>query len=329
MAENGYVTVMLNTGFIDPVVLTDDTIAVYTEIFNANAAVGTLLEGTFDTSRIGVFGHSMRGSVACYAVYNEPGNPLDNPGYQCAVSISPLDPGLAAQTVTVPYGVLSGAGDAVTPSGPNADVLYANLSLEEGCKFHYHMGAACDHLNIAGLTSPAGGQPQPPEIFDRTISILVAFFDEFLVDEETGLDGALGPDALADPNLLTLDQEWYAVRTWNDRPLQVAQTTKLQVGTFNGVCGLVAANTVAAVPTPTPFGDLLVDPGTAFVLDAWITITNRYDLDLALPNDPSLAGVTLAVQGFGHDGQRAVDAGDRDRCARHDDRALIARGARP
>jgi len=293
MAANGYVVVMLNTAFVDPVELDHDVRATYGAILTANAATGTLLEGAFDTARIGVFGHSMGASVTCWAVYEDPGNPLDNPGYKCAFSISPLDPGIAAQSVTVPYGLISGEGDTITPAGPNADVLYDNLSLAGGCKLHYHMGPACDHLNVAGLSLT------PPDVFDRTVAIVTAFFDEFLADAETGLDGALGAAAVADPNLMTLEQEWYSVRTWNDRPLQVGQTTRLQVGTGNGVCGLVAASMLAAAPLPTPFGDILVDPGSAFVLDAWITITNRYDLDLPIPNTASLAGVTLAVQGFG------------------------------
>ena len=68
--------------------------------------------------------------------------------------------------------------------------------------------------------------------------------------------------------------------------------------TLPSVFGLVlAANSLSPGPLPTPFGDLLLDPVSVGTFQQGLTASQRFDATVAVPNNPALIGVSIALQG--------------------------------
>ncbi|MEZ6037359.1 MAG: hypothetical protein R3F29_07755 [Planctomycetota bacterium] len=292
LAQEGFIAVMLNTAQWDFVAMEHDGRAMFAALAAANGSTSSFFHHQLNMQKVGLMGHSMGGGVAAYVMFDVAGHPLANPGYECALSLAPVNPGAPAMSVRAPYGIVSGDGDLVTPPLQHSEPFYEMLSPVEGLKFHYHMDWGCDHMNLAGLS------PAAPEVFDRTMAIATGFFGQFLGRGYNGLESVLGVDGLADSHLVQVDRQIVTPVIWCDAPLNVGNLSRITVVSENGYVGLLGAQSIAA-PMATPLGELLLDPGTAFALAESLTATQRFDIYLAVPNDPLLVGATFAVQGAG------------------------------
>ena len=294
LAEAGYVAVMLNTAQWSHQLLLDDARAMFAALSNVSASAGGPLQSKFDMQRVGLLGHSMGGAVVALTLNVAPSAAVANPGYKCGLGLAPVNPALmqAGTMVNVPFGIVSGQGDLLTPPAAHATPYYQAVTPIEGLKFHYEMGLACTHLNICGL------KRQNPSVFARTQKIINGFFGQFLQGSLSGLEAVLGMEGQGDPNLYALSVDTTVPQAWADSPLCIGQTTRVSIALEGGWGGLLGADSTAA-PTPTMVGTLLLDPASCFRLDEGPVVADRYDVDIAVPSTSSLIGVTFAVQGAG------------------------------
>lgn len=287
---NGFAVVALDTAQFDFVQLRDDAIAVHSAIQIANGTVGTLTHGLYDTGRMMLAGHSMGGGVTAMVL-------ASNPGYRGGFAIAPFDPtsvvGPVAASVDQPFGILVGDGDPITPPLFHAQPLFQTLGVSS-LKFLYWMDATCDHLDVAGLQTNA-----TDPAFESSVQVGLGFFAHVLDTSPEGLENCIGPAALSDPQLLSMQQQFGIPQVWSTRPLQLGTTTRYSVGVEPGL-GAVVVSSGMIPSVPTPFGDLLVDPTTAFFAAfAIIGVERRLDLPVTVPFDPQLVGASLAMQAFG------------------------------
>ncbi|HEB53438.1 MAG TPA: hypothetical protein ENI87_09315 [bacterium] len=294
LAENGFAAVMLNTAQFSYAELEDDARAMFVALGNASGSASGFFAGAFDTSRVGLLGHSMGGAVTAYVLNEDPFSMASNPGYVCGLALAPANPAMtsAGTNVRVPLGIVSGLGDMVTPPSLHADPYYAGIATTDGLKFHYQMGLAAQHMNIPGLL------PTSPTVFERTKAIVVGYFGHFLRRSLSGLDAVFGPDGAGDPNLSTLEVDVAVPQVWADQPLTIGQTTRVSIALEAGLAGLLGAGATSA-PIPTMFGTVLIDLSTAFTVAESVASSERIDFTIDVPNDPLLVGVNLAVQGVG------------------------------
>ena len=294
LGSEGFVAVMLNTARYSYTEMEDDARAIYDAIAVANRQSGGFFEGQLQGDRVGLLGHSMGGAVIAYVLNADPTAPAVSPGYSCGLALAPVNPSIAiaGTIVQVPLGLVSGQGDTLTPPALHAAPYYHSLAPSEGLKFHYQMGLSCTHMNMVGLTT------NYPAVYDRASRIAVGFFGQFLGDSFVGLDAALGPDGLNDPNLASLDMDAAVPQTWASSDLTIGMTTRVSVAAENGFAGLLAAHTTS-VAFPTLWGPLLLDPTSAFSIAESYIVGERLDVFLTVPNTPGLVGVTFAVQGAG------------------------------
>lgn len=294
LAVHGYVTVLLDTAQYSWLDQHYDARAMFGVLIHVNGGHAGTFAGALDLNRVGLMGHSMGGTVATYVLRDAPGLPLHNPGYRCALVLSPVDPALASLgiDVRVPIGIVSGAGDTVTPPALHAERLYNELQTAEGLKFHYAMDSTCDHMNVAGLL------PHNPSVFVRSRRIAVSFFDQFLDDGWSGLQSVLGPEGLSDPVLLHVDHSTAVPQAWSDSPLTIGGVTELHVASEPGLVAIAAASSMAPA-TQTPFGELRIDSATSFLLGVGFVVTDPWRIALQVPNDPQLVGASFAMQCIG------------------------------
>lgn len=294
LAGFGFIAVMLNTAQFDYFVLEQDARAVFLNLEDENIRPGSFFEGVIDSDRVGLLGHSMGGAVLAYVLNEDAGQGMTNPGYKCGLGLAPVDPALAnaGSVVNVPIGLVSGMLDTLTPPAGHAIPYYAALDPTQGLKFHYQMGFNADHMNVAGLLTLRGG------VFSRSAKIMTGFFGQFLKDGEIGLDAVIGPDGLADNNLVQLDMDASVPQTWADGPMRIGRQTRVSVAAEDGFAGLIAASATSQ-PIPTFIGPLLLDPTTAYLIVETYIVGERLDVTITVPNVPSLIGTTLAVQGAG------------------------------
>jgi hypothetical protein len=218
----------------------------------------------------------------------------NNPGYRCGFAIAPVWPGTTyTSQVTVPMGLVVGAGDVVTPWYLHAQPYYHDLAPQTGLKFWYQMDASCDHMNIAGFKG--AGRPA----FVRTMSLGLGFFRHFLDIDAGGLEQCLGPGPLGDPHLLSLTSEIVQPRIWAAGHLAPGRTVRISLAAELGLGAMLAAPSTGWA-TPTSLGTLLLDPQSTFT---WATGVaqreSRIDAMLTVPNNANLVGVTIAMQGLG------------------------------
>lgn len=287
-ARAGFVVAQLDTAQWNFLDLWDDGIAMFGALGAANAASGTLLAGAFDMQRVGIAGHSMGGATTGLVL-------ACNPGYRCGLALAPVFPGVtAAGMVTVPFGIVVGTGDMITPPGIFAEPFFEAVASQHGLKFLYTMNVECDHMNVAGLSmSPT------PDVFARVVDVGAAFFRHFLLEDSNAIERCVGPTALAESRLVSVQQRIAEPRVWASRPLRIGRRTRLSLAAEEGIGAiLVAGSTAPAMPTVV--GTLLLDPASAF---AWrvaeLPRERRIDAMLEVPDDPLLAGFTIAFQAIG------------------------------
>lgn len=290
-AERGYVVVALDTAPFDWLLLRDDGIAAHHAVLDANVESGSLLAGALATDRMLIAGHSMGGGVSSMVL-------AANPGYRGGFALAPFDPTLApvpnADQARLPFGIVVGDGDTITPPPFHASVMYEALGVSQGIKFLYWLDATCDHLNLVGLS----GTVVDP-IFQRSVAVSTGFFGHVVDSTSNGLEDCIGQTALAEPHLLSLTQRIGKPEAWSAGPVQIGASTNLAVAVEPGL-GVMIASTPLAGSLATPFGELLVDPAYLTILSIGVVGTERrLDLALAVPNDPQLVGLTFAMQSFG------------------------------
>ena len=294
LAEAGYVAILLDTAQFNPIELEHDARAVYKALPRANVAIGTLLRGMFDLNRTVLMGHSMGGYAAAFVLVEATGHQFNNPGYVAGLAFAPVDPGpAAAALIRVPFGIVVGEADLVTPPAQHAEVFYNDVGTETGIKFLYTMGTSCNHMNVVGL------DPAFPQVFGRTKAIALGFFGQFLETDMRGLDSVLGPAGVESPLLSSLDHEVLTPQVWTELKLQLGVTSRVSLTAENGLCGLIGATDLAPFPLQTIIGELLVDPVSAFPMAETVLTTQRLDVMITVPSQESLVGMTFALQGVG------------------------------
>lgn len=290
-SEQGFAVVALDTARFDFAMLRDDAIAAHQAIQFANAALGTLTDGLFDVNRMMVAGHSMGGGVAALVLAN-------NPGYRAGLALAPFDPtqvvGPVAASVVTPFGIVAGDGDVITPPALHAVPLFATLGVPQGVKFLYRFDANCGHLEVAGLQVGSSNLA-----FLGSVQVSTGFLAYALGTRNDALEQCIGPTAQSDPQMVSVSQQFGLAEAWASRPLQIGASTRYSIGVEPGLGAAVIADG-AIPPVPTPFGDLRVDPSTAFVGAIGVVgVERRLDFSVAVPLDPQLVGIELAVQAFG------------------------------
>ena len=286
-ASAGYVVVLGDTAQFDWVLQEHDGRAMFGAVGAANVETGGPFEGALDTSRVVLAGHSMGGAGVAHVLQN-------NPGYRGGFALAPVMPlGGAAAAVSVPLAIAVGMGDTITPWDWYSQPYYNSVTQYGSLKFFYLMDANCDHMALAGLSGPTAPQ------FTRVVSLGLGFFGHVLGIDPTALENVFGRDPMQDPQLVAMQRETAVPQLWLERPLSIGMATRSSQVMDPGIAGLVAATSLAP-PLATPFGTLLLDPGTAFVLAVGITdAEGRIDIDVTLPPDPLLIGLPVALQGLG------------------------------
>jgi hypothetical protein len=215
------------------------------------------------------------------------------PGYRCGLAVAPVFPGAPVAGVVVPFGVVGGEGDQVTPYATHAVPYYNALQPATGIKFCYVMDPVCDHMNIVGLGS------MQPEVFARTTRIATGFLGRFLDSDTRGLEPVLGVDGVEDPHLSLLMREVVTPQIWSDLEMQSGQSTRISMVAEGGLCGMFAAADLSPWPLPTLIGELLVDPLTLFPTNETVLTVERLDVLIEVPDLTSLIGASFALQAVG------------------------------
>ena len=288
-ASAGIVVVMLNTARTDGQLLVEDAQVTPAAIAAENTTVGAPFAGMFAIHRLGIAGHSMGGGLCAVAQ-------RANPVYAAGLALAPVDPSLAVQVagVTIPFGIVVGEGDAITPPQWHSRPFFEALGTADGLKFLYLLNQDCSHTNIAGLD-----QVPTAAVFPRVADISASFFQHFLAASPTAFERCNGPDALAEPRLIALDQEISLPQVWASSRLRIGGRVRFSVAVEWGNGGLLIALGQGAA-LPTPFGSLLLDPSSMSLYALGFAETERrIDAIMDVPNDPQLIGFELALQGFG------------------------------
>ena len=286
-ASAGYVVVLGDTAQFDWILQEYDGRAMFGALGAANVEPGGPFEGALDTSRVVLAGHSMGGAGVAHVLQN-------NPGYRGGFALAPVMPlGGAAAAVAVPLGIAVGMGDTITPWDWYSQPYYNAVTQYGSLKFLYLMDTTCDHMTLAGLSGPT--EPS----FTRAASLGLGFFGHVLGIDPTALEMVFGRDPMQDPQLVSMQRQTMVPQLWLEQPLTIGMATRSSQVMDPGIAGLVAASSLAP-PVSTPYGTLLVDPGTAFILAIGITdAEGRIDIDVTLPPDPLLIGLPVALQGLG------------------------------
>ena len=286
-AETGLVVVMLQSGQWNYHELRADALAAIPALQIANTTPGSALLGALDTSRIGLAGHSMGGGVAGLVLRREV-------GYRCGIALAPVSPGSnVPRAIGVPFGLVVGTGDLVTPWQAHAQPYYQALAATGGMKFLYLLDGTCDHMNIVGLTGSLSGA-----VFTRTASVTAGFFGHLLRRDPFALEECVGPTAQAEPHLVSLAQSVVVPQQWGAESLRLGTVARISVGAEPGEAGIVAADYLS-LPFPTLYGALLVNPATASIWTVGsVGQERRFDAWLDVPNQSSLVGMPVALQSF-------------------------------
>lgn len=304
LAANGFVAVMSNTMQFDNQGQEYDGRALYSALVAANAAVGGPFAGALDMSNAGLLGHSMGGGNV--------GNVLANdPGYRAGFCMAPVPPrGSNAALVRAPLAIVAGQGDVITPVASNAQPYYAALTGYQGCKAYYLMNGDCTHLNVCAFSLVTATDQA---VFARSMALALGWFDRWLRNGPLGLDAVFGPVPRSDVRFVAASQQFAAPQVFASGLFSVGQATRLSIAAEAGFAG-VGLSTGLASPLPTPFGDLLLEPAPAVL--QWSGLTGsgaadqRFDVLVAVPNDPGFAGQAFAVQALGVDRAGALRLGN-------------------
>jgi dienelactone hydrolase len=296
-ARQGFVVVLLDTAQWTYIDQEHDGRAAYGALVDAATQTNDFFFGAFDTTRIALVGHSMGGGTLGLILGN-------NPGYRCGLALAPVSPGAGpAALVHVPFGLLVGAGDQVTPPDVFAAPYYDAVAPTSGLKFWYLMDHACDHMNLVGFS----GAQHP--VYRRTTEVALGFLRHFLDLDPNGLDRCIGPAALADDGLRSLRFEVAEPRLWASGPFTRGRTVRVSLAAEEGLGGILAALS-ASTGTPTSVGTLLLDPASAFTWTSGaVSRSGRLDAYLWTPSSPLLLGTTVAFQAIGASTQTSLVLG--------------------
>jgi dienelactone hydrolase len=297
LASQGLLVLAPDTGVYDHVTLTHDALANVDAALVASGDPASPLHGMVDVGRLGVAGHSM--GAACMAIAM-----TANPGFRCAYAIAPVSPfGYLPAVVDVPVGVAVGAGDAITSWSQHALPFYDQSTPRSGMKMIHCFDASSTHMSIAGFTGDTAD-------FARTADICAGFFRHFLGVDDGGMERCIGPAVFADPTLVTHEQTVVESRIWPAAPPRIGQLTRVSVAAASGSLAILVADGLTT-GLPTVYGTLLLDPAVAF---AWAIGSasrgRRMDAVLAVPNAPSLIGLSMAMQPLAPTSSAAIRFGD-------------------
>lgn len=248
------------------------------------------LRRAFDLDRVGLAGHSMGGGNVAVVL-------ASNPGYRCGFALAPADPGPAITgQVHTPMGLIVGEGDLVTPWLTHGQPFYLGLTDCPELKFMSLLDLGCTHMNLAGLWLTNGADQQ---VYDLASSMGAGFLRHFLADDPSALERAVGPAALTAPHMIGIHMVVEKPQIWTAGPLRLGQTTRVSIAIEPGIGAMVSALSLAPA-TPTPYGQLLLDPASTFIAIAGIAnYEHRADGFITVPNDPQLVGFDFALQAAG------------------------------
>lgn len=285
-ARAGYAVVLSDTCLFDWVTQPLDGAALYSAVLAANANATGYFAGSFDTQRIAIAGHSM-GGASVGTVLNA------NPGYACGFAIAPVTPLFGtANHIEVPFGIVAGAGDWVTPPATFADVYYADLASDLPLKFYHLLDSSVDHLTVVGFSGATG------PALEHTSALGLALFDSTFGTGPAALQVVASPT----PSSPLLQAAQFAAarpKMWINGALHVGQSSVVSILSQPGFSALIAAADLGPA-LPTPYGDLLVDAATVYVFGyAATNSVDRSDFTIDVPNDPQLIGFPMALQGSG------------------------------
>lgn len=243
----------------------------------------------FDMHRVALMGHSMGGSSV--------GNILAaNPGYACGFTLAPVWAfGSNSSAILVPFGIVVGAGDLVTSYASYALPYYTAVTNHGSVKLLYQLDTNCDHFNVAGL-EPAPWSTVTTAVFDRSVKVTRGFLQHCLGISPTGFETAIGPEALSEPMLVSLQQETVVPQVWMQKVFQIGQTSRVSIATQGSLVVLMGAGNVMP-GVQTQFGLLTIDLASLFVIGLGLTGTEqRADITINMPADPLLVGLPIALQ---------------------------------
>lgn len=286
-AGAGFVVVLGETSQWDYFGQADDGRALHAAVIAADAEVGGPFENAFDAQRMAIVGHSMGGANVANVL-------IGNPGYRCGLAFAPIAPlGSDLTQVHVPFGILAGAGDWVTPWDWNAMPVYLSLTQHGSFKFLRVFGDDCGHMNLVGLESTA------PEMLEASTKTSIGFLRHSLGLSASALEQVFGPVAMNFPDDPHTYREVVVPQMWLSGPLHPGVRARVSVAVDNGPAVLFAA--AGLIPgVQTIFGLLRLDPGTAFPAAIGISdAEGRADMPLDVPPDPTLIGLAVALQGSG------------------------------
>jgi hypothetical protein len=296
-ARAGFIVMQLDTGIWNYMTLEADAREAFPALAAANADPADFFHGTMDTTRIGLAGHSMGGAVAALVL-------ADNPGYDCGFAFAPVAPAAAVTSlVRVPFGIVVGEGDVVTPVQSFALPFFQSLAPQEGLKFCHVMDQTCDHMNVAGL-----GIATDP-VFTHACDVATGFFRAFLGGDSTGLEHCIGPASSAATNFAYREVEVVEPTLWNSAPPRLGRTVRVSLASAGGFGGILAASSTTP-GLPTNLGTFWLDPATTYTWTAGQTNRDgRLDVFLSTPNNPALVGVGVAMQAIGPNAQQTLQLG--------------------
>ncbi len=296
-AAKGFAVVMLDTAQWNYVDQAYDGIAAFAALSVANRDTGTFFAGAFDTRRIAIAGHSMGAGTMGLVL-------ASNPGYRCGYALAPVSPGVGpAAQIQVPFGMMVGTGDSITPWAVFSQPYYQAVAPTTGLKFWWLMDNTCDHMNIVGFS----GATDPA--FTRAMDVGIGFFRHFLDIDPAGLERCLGPAAFASPRLVKLTHQVVQPRVWAASRLAIGRTVRFSMTSEVGPAGILAAQSTSG-ETQTSLGILLLDPASTFTWTSGFTVREgRLDVWLTVPNNVSLVGYKVALQALGNTPSNQIQLG--------------------
>lgn len=286
-AETGFVVVLSDTAQWNYIGQAEDGHALHAAVVAANSEPGGPFLNRLDLTRTALAGHSMGGANV--------GNVLiDNPGYRCGLALAPLlPPGAALAQIDVPFGMLVGTGDWLTPAATEAQPYYLGVTGHGSFKFLRIFDDSVDHMNFVGLTAAA------PELLGTTVACSLGFLRHCLHGDPHALDQVFGEVVVTDPETVSLLREVALPQLWLDAPLQIGTVGRVRIAVEAGGAALFAASSLIA-PVPTPFGLLRIEPLSAFPVGfAFSDAFDRADVPVGVPADAGLIGLPVAFQAFG------------------------------
>jgi pimeloyl-ACP methyl ester carboxylesterase len=289
LVRAGFVVVLPDTCQWDWDCQEADGRAMFPALANEDADASSPFYSALDMHRVALVGHSMGGSSV--------GNILaSNPGYRCGFTLAPVWAfGSNSSAIMVPFGIVVGSGDLVTSYASYALPYYTAVTNHGSVKLLYQLDTNCDHFNVAGL-EPAPWSTVTTSVFDRTVKVTRGFLQHCMGISPMGFETTIGLEALAEPMLVSLQQETVVPQVWMQKAFQIGQTTRVSVATHGSLAVLMGAGNVMP-GVPTPFGPLAIDLGSLFVMGVAVTSTRqRADIQVTMPADPLLIGVPIALQ---------------------------------